>query len=377
MNEKQTDDGQNIGQSREFFVDAISGWVGGAISTTVVQPVDTILTRVQSVSIPLKAASSPSGVRVAMTAATSASVTSTTTTTTRTVLHSVFRNGGYKAFFRGLPAATMVIPLQNMLLFVGYGVGERWSKMMEHKGDQTSGESRLITGSRLTPVFMGGVCGGIVQSFVVAPSELLKVNPQVRGGSAKDVAENGKLRAVDEQLPHAPHVYAIGDVLDGRPELTPVAIEAGLRLARRLFGSGNERMDYENVATTVFTPLEYGAIGLSEDEATASLGAENVECYISEFTPLEHALSDARSARGDAAFAKLVCDKTQDLKVIGFHYLGPNAGEITQGFSVAMRKGATYGDFLGTVGIHPTVAEEFTTLTVTKASGVSAAKGGC
>ena len=196
-------------------------------------------------------------------------------------------------------------------------------------------------------------------------------------GAAKDVAQNGKLKAVDEQLPHAPHVYAIGDVLDGRPELTPVAIEAGLRLARRLFGAGNERMDYENVATTVFTPLEYGAIGLSEDEATASLGAENVECYISEFTPLEHALSDARSARGDAAFAKLVCDKTQDLKVIGFHYLGPNAGEITQGFSVAMRKGATYGDFLGTVGIHPTVAEEFTTLTVTKASGVSAAKGGC
>ena len=190
MNEKQTDDGQNIGpKCREFFVDAISGWLGGAISTTVVQPVDTILTRVQSVSIPLKAASS-SGVRVAMTAVTSASVTSTTittTTTTRTVLHSVFRNGGYKAFFRGLPAATMVIPLQNMLLFVGYGAGERWSKMkMEHKGDQTS-ESRA--GSSLTPVFVGGVCGGIVQSFVVAPFELLKVNQQVRGGSAKDVAE--------------------------------------------------------------------------------------------------------------------------------------------------------------------------------------------
>ena len=103
--------------------------------------------------------------------------------------------------------------------------------------------------------------------------------------------------------------------------------------------------------------MEYGAIGLSEDEATASLGAENVECYISEFTPLEHALSDARSARRDAAFAKLVCDKTQDLKVIGFHYLGPNAGEITQGFSVAMRKGATCRDFRAVV-IHPDVAEE-------------------
>mmetsp|Transcript_4022 Transcript_4022/g.11845 ORF Transcript_4022/g.11845 Transcript_4022/m.11845 type:complete len:607 (+) Transcript_4022:172-1992(+) len=196
-------------------------------------------------------------------------------------------------------------------------------------------------------------------------------------GAAEDVVASGKVACVDEQLPHAPHVYAVGDVIDGRPELTPVAIEAGLRLARRLFGGASERMDYENVATTVFTPLEYGAIGLSEDDAIEALGKDNVESYISEFAPLEYALSDARAERGDGSYAKLVCDKTKDLKVVGFHYLGPNAGEVTQGFSVAMRKGATYSDFLSTVGIHPTIAEEFTGLTVTKSSGESAAKGGC
>ena len=32
------------------------------------------------------------------------------------------------------------------------------------------------------------------------------------------------------------HVYAIGDVLDDKPELTPVAIQAGKLLARRLAG---------------------------------------------------------------------------------------------------------------------------------------------
>ena len=197
-------------------------------------------------------------------------------------------------------------------------------------------------------------------------------------GASEDVdPKSKKLKCTHEQLQAAPHVYAIGDVLEGRPELTPVAIEAGLRLARRLFGGATEPMDYENVATTIFTPLEYGTIGLSEEDAKATLGADNIEAYISEFSPLEHALSEARNERGDGSFAKLIVDKTQSGKVVGFHYLGPNAGEITQGFSVAMRKGATYGDFLGTVGIHPTVAEEFTTLTVTKASGVSAAKGGC
>lgn len=39
--------------------------------------------------------------------------------------------------------------------------------------------------------------------------------------------------------------------------------------------------------------------------------------------------------------------------------------------------GATYAQFSDTVGIHPTTAEEFTTLMVTKASGESAEKGGC
>ena len=198
----------------------------------------------------------------------------------------------------------------------------------------------------------------------------------VPGASANVNAKTKKLECVDEQLPGAPHVYAIGDVVEGRPELTPVAIEAGLRLARRLFGGKTEPMDYENVATTIFTPLEYGTIGLSEDDAKAQLGECNVESYISEFAPLEYALSEARSERGDGCFAKLVVDKSTG-KVVGFHYLGPNAGEITQGFSIAMRKGATYADFISTVGIHPTVAEEFTSMTVTKSSGESAAKGGC
>ena len=67
----------------------------------------------------------------------------------------------------------------------------------------------------------------------------------------------------------------------------------------------------------------------------------------------------------------------EGLRVVGLHLLGPNCGEIAQGFAVAMRKGATYGDFCDTVGIHPTFAENFTTLTVTKASGKDAGGDGC
>lgn len=39
------------------------------------------------------------------------------------------------------------------------------------------------------------------------------------------------------------------------------------------------------------------------------------------------------------------------------HIVGPNAGEVTQGYAVAVKLGATKKDFDRTIGIHPTVSE--------------------
>ena len=64
-------------------------------------------------------------------------------------------------------------------------------------------------------------------------------------------------------------------------------------------------------------------------------------------------------------------------RVVGFHIMGPNAGEITQGFGLAMRLAATKEDFDATIGIHPTCAENFTTMYTTKSSGVDVATSGC
>jgi thioredoxin reductase (NADPH) len=43
--------------------------------------------------------------------------------------------------------------------------------------------------------------------------------------------------------------------------------------------------------------------------------------------------------------------------VVGFHVLGPNAGEITQGFAIGLKLGAKKSDFSSLIGIHPTSAE--------------------
>lgn len=44
-------------------------------------------------------------------------------------------------------------------------------------------------------------------------------------------------------------------------------------------------------------------------------------------------------------------------RVIGLHVLGPNAGEVTQGFAAAIKCGLTKELLDETIGIHPTCAE--------------------
>lgn len=151
--------------------------------------------------------------------------------------------------------------------------------------------------------------------------------------------KTGKVICVNEQT-SVPHIYAIGDILDGRPELTPVAILAGKLLARRLFGGSTTPMDYRNIATTVFTPLEFGTVGFSEDDAIAEFGAENIECYVSELAPLEWTISDEREKA--KCYAKVVVLKPEKEKVLGMHIVAPNAGEIIQGYALAVKKGIVY-----------------------------------
>ncbi|XP_033627120.1 thioredoxin reductase 2, mitochondrial-like isoform X2 [Asterias rubens] len=184
---------------------------------------------------------------------------------------------------------------------------------------------------------------------------------------------NGKMQGKNEQS-SIPHIYGIGDILEGGMELTPVAIKAGKLLAHRLFGERSEVMNYEQVATTVFTPLEYGTVGLSEEDAIRIHGEDNIEVYHSFYKPLEYTVPDRSS---DQCYMKVVCLREGDQKIVGLHVVGPHAGEITQGFAVAVKCGVTYIQLASTVGIHPTSAEDLVKINITKRSGLDPTVTGC
>lgn len=153
-------------------------------------------------------------------------------------------------------------------------------------------------------------------------------------------------------------IYAVGDNT-GRAQLTPVAVAAGRRLCERLFNNKPyEHLDYSNIATVVFSHPVIGTVGLSEKEAIAEYGDEQVKVYSSQFTALYQAITEDYR---DPTRMKLVCVGKEE-KIVGIHSIGFGSDELLQGFAVAMKMGATKADFDNTVAIHPTSAEEFVTM---------------
>ena len=169
---------------------------------------------------------------------------------------------------------------------------------------------------------------------------------------------------VDEwQQTSHPKIYSLGDVV-GKVELSPVAIATGRKLSNRLF-SGQEvfsqdKMDFSNVPSVVFSHPEAGTVGLTTEEAIAKYGKDNLKIYNTKFNPLYYAMMDDDSEKSGIAY-RLICAGPEE-KVVGLHMVGDSSAEILQGFGVAVNMGATKKDIDSCVAIHPTSAEELVTL---------------
>ncbi|RZJ26048.1 MAG: glutathione-disulfide reductase, partial [Haliea sp.] len=153
-------------------------------------------------------------------------------------------------------------------------------------------------------------------------------------------------------------VYALGDVT-ARLQLTPVALGEAMAVVDHLLGAAAGKkprtMSYDFVPTAVFTHPNIGTVGYSESDARKEFG--QVTVFRADFKALKHTLSGS----SERTLMKLLVDDATD-RVVGLHMVGPDAGEIVQGFAVAMKAGATKAVFDSTIGIHPTVAEEFVTM---------------
>ena len=180
------------------------------------------------------------------------------------------------------------------------------------------------------------------------------------GLAAAGVAQNaaGAIEVNAQYQTSSPSIYALGDVT-ARLQLTPVALAEAMVVVDQLFGPAAGKkprgMSYEFVPTAVFTHPNIGTVGYSEHEAIEKFG--KVSVFRTDFKALKHTLSGST----ERTFMKLLVEDATD-RVVGLHMVGPDAGEIVQGFAVALKAGATKAHFDNTLGIHPTIAEEFVTM---------------
>ena len=178
------------------------------------------------------------------------------------------------------------------------------------------------------------------------------------GAAGVDVNAAGAIKVNDQYQTSVPSIYALGDVT-ARVQLTPVALGEAMVVVDQLFGPATGKaprsMSYDFIPTAVFTHPNIGTVGYTESQARDKF--DNVSVYRADFKALKHTLSGST----ERTLMKLLVDDSTD-RVVGLHMVGPDAGEVVQGFAVAMKAGATKAVFDNTIGIHPTMAEEFVTM---------------
>ena len=219
-------------------------------------------------------------------------------------------------------------------------------------------ESIVKTGDGLLVTAKGGKATFSVDAVLYATGRIPNVSGLALEAAGVAVDAKGAITVNGHYQTSVPSIYALGDVT-ARVQLTPVATGEAMVVVDHLFGplAGKKprQLSYDFIPTAVFTHPNIGTEGYSETEARKMFG--KVTIYRSDFKALKHTLSGST----ERTLMKLVVEDATD-RVVGLHMVGSDAGEIVQGFAVAMKAGATKAIFDSTIGIHPTMAEEFVTM---------------
>lgn len=176
--------------------------------------------------------------------------------------------------------------------------------------------------------------------------------------------ERGHIEVGGDSATECEGVYAVGDVI-GKVDLTPTAIAAGRLLSDRLFNGApleETLMDYDMVPTAVFSHPPLAVMGLTEAEAIARYGEAEVTTHTTTFVNMLYSREFLFEGQEQPKTRAVLVCVGKEQRVIGLHMIGLAVDEILQGFSVALKMGATKADFDSVVAIHPTSAEELVTI---------------
>lgn len=163
-------------------------------------------------------------------------------------------------------------------------------------------------------------------------------------------AERGFVHTDEWMQTAEPHIYAIGDIVAGLPQLAHVGSMAGMVAVAKIAGRPARPLHRNRIPGCTYTEPQIGSVGLTEAQAKESGRAIKVGKF--PFT----ANSKATIVNSHEGFVKIVAD-AQYGEILGVHIIGPNATELIAEAVTAMELEATVDDLMFTIHAHPTLAE--------------------
>lgn len=145
-----------------------------------------------------------------------------------------------------------------------------------------------------------------------------------------------------------PHIYAIGDIVDG-PMLAHKASEEGIAAAEIIAGH-HPSIDYMAIPNVVYTYPEVASVGLTETEA------KNLGLTINTGSFPFKINSRAQCTGEGEGFVKIIAESTTD-RIVGVHIIGAHASELIAEAAIAIEKRTTALELANTPHAHPTLAE--------------------
>jgi len=147
-----------------------------------------------------------------------------------------------------------------------------------------------------------------------------------------------------------PHLYAIGDIVAGLPQLAHAASMEGIIAVGRMAAKPVQPFDRKRCPNATYCEPQIGSIGLTEKQARDA----GLEVKTGKFPFLAN--SKATILGNHEGFIKVVAEAKYG-EILGVHAIGPLATEIIAEPVAAIGLEATLDDMASTIHAHPTVWE--------------------
>lgn len=149
---------------------------------------------------------------------------------------------------------------------------------------------------------------------------------------------------------NVPDVWACGDVSGGL-QFTHVAAYEAVKLVRNMLFPGKSRVDYSNIPWALYTDPEVARVGMTEQEAIARFGEDDVRIYKVEMAEVDRAVVD----RASSGFLKIVATKKGT--IVGAHAVCSSASTLIEQLVLAKKKGMKVGELAQLVSPYPSLPD--------------------